>query len=46
MKLFQFTSVKVGGMDVGMLTSVQGNEGPARFSLLIFISVKVSRLGC
>ena len=46
MKLFQFTSVKVGGMVVGMLASVQGNEGPALFSLLIFISVKVCRLGC
>lgn len=46
MELFPFTSVKVGGMDVGVLTSVQGNEGLALFSVLIFISVRVSRLGC
>lgn len=34
---FPFTSVKAGGTDIGMLTSVQGNEGPALFSVLIFI---------
>lgn len=46
MKLFLFTSVKAGGVDVGMLTSVWGNEGLSLSSVLIFIfiSVKVSRL--
>lgn len=46
MELFQFTSVKAGGVDIGILTSVWGNEGLSLFSMLIFIviSVKVSRL--
>lgn len=46
MKSFQFTAVKVGGMGIGMLTSVQENEGPALSSVLVFISAKVSRLRC
>lgn len=46
MKLFLFTSVKAGGVDVGTLTSVWGNEGLSLSSVLIFIfiSVKASRL--
>lgn len=37
MKFSQFTTVKVGGMDVGMLTSVPGNVGPALIFVLIFV---------
>lgn len=42
MKLFLFTSVKAGGVDVGMLASLRGNEGLSL--IFIFILVKVSRL--